>query len=268
MALYALDDKNLLIFAPDATSFGRYSCLECRGPVRKRSGRNRRPHFCHLRNSPQCRLHSKSIDHLVLQADLKKKNPELEVERPFPSILRIADLCWEERKLVMEIQCSPISVSEAEARKRDYSQEGYDLVWLLDDRLFNKKKLKIAEERIRKAAAYFISLQRLEVYDQFEFFFDEIRLAKGPPLPVDLSLPRKTPKRDIPLRQLKERKSGYYFLGDLYDRVTRNSTFLKRLMEYEESLSKPLRKDRFYWIKKCFLLGLEYLLRKATQEHY
>jgi competence protein CoiA len=203
-----------------------------------------------------------------LQTDLKKKIPQLEIERPFRSILRIADLCWEERKLVLEIQCSPISSYEAEARKRDYSQEGYDLVWLLDDRLFNKKRLKVAEERIRKGSAYFISLHRSAIYDQFEFIVDETRLAKGAPLPVDLSHPIEAAKQQLPLRQLKERKTNRYFPGDLYDRAIKNSAFLKRLVEYEETLLKPLRKDRLHWIKKGLHIGLEQLLRTITRENH
>src|SRR5262249_26072126 len=110
MALYALDDDSNLIFAPDATEFRRYRCLECRGLVQKRVSQERRTHFCHLRNTPQCRLHSKSIDHLILQTSLQERIQGLEMERPFPSILRIADLCWEAQKIVFEIQCSPITL--------------------------------------------------------------------------------------------------------------------------------------------------------------
>ncbi len=267
MPLYALDEENGIVFAPDASTRKNYRCLECRGSLQKRSGRHRRPHFCHRRSAPQCRLYSKSIDHLVIQTNLMKRIPQLKMERPFPSVLRIADLCWEERKLVLEIQCSPISIYEVGARKKDYSQEGYELVWLLDDRLFNKKRLRIAEEQIRRGSGYFVSLKRSIVYDQFEFISDAVRLAKGPPLPINLFEPREILNRQIPLRQLQERKSSRYFLGDLYDRANRNSTFLKRLVEHEESLLKPLRKDPFYWIKKILLLILEYLLRAATRDY-
>jgi len=166
MALYALDEDSNVVFASNAAPSQRYRCLECRGFVRKRASLHKRSHFCHLRNTPQCRLHSKSEGHLVLQTSLQERIPGLEMERLFPSILRIADLCWEAEKIVFEIQCSPITIYEAERRRRDYWSEGFDLVWLLDDRLFNRKTLRVAEEPLRKRAGYFISLRRAVVYDQ------------------------------------------------------------------------------------------------------
>lgn len=266
MALYALDEENQIVFAQEAAPYRRYRCLECSGRVQKRSGIYKRAHFCHLRSAPQCRLHSKSIDHLILQTDLKKKIPQLEMERPFPSILRIADLCWEEKKLVLEIQCSPITPSEVERRKRDYAREGYDLVWLLDERLFNKKRLRIAEENLRRQSAYYFSLSRACVYDQFEVIAENLRLMRGPPLSIDLTRPHPTQGRNLPLRQLQERQSPWYFPGDLYDRSIRNRYYLQRLAEKEKELLAPFKRDPLFWLKKGFYIALEYLLRATAED--
>ncbi len=262
MALYALDTDSNLVFAADAAPLQTYRCPECRCPVQKRTGLHKRPHFCHLRNAPQCRLHSKSIDHLVFQTRLKEAIPELEMERPFPSILRIADLCWERKKIVFEIQCSLILPPEAEERRRDYAKERYALVWLLDDRLYNKKKLRLSEEILRREAGYFISLQKGLVYDQFDPTRDGARLMKGPPLPVDLSKPLPIPKKPLGLAQLEKRTAR--FRGDLLDRSLQNSATLQRLLDCEQSL-KPKPKPRWHWLKKGVQIGLEYLLRKTAE---
>ena len=262
MALYALDTESNLVFAADAEPFRTYRCPECQSPVQKRTGLNKRPHFCHLRNAPQCRLHSKSIDHLVLQTRLKEQIPELEMERPFPAILRIADLCWERKRIVFEIQCSLILPPEAKQRQKDYAKERYALVWLLDDRLYNKKKLRLSEDILRKEAGYFISLRKGLVYDQFDPTLDGERLLKGPHLPVDLSKPLPTPQEPLPLAQLRERKTR--FRGDLLDRSLRSGVYLERLLECENSLH-PEPNPWWHWLKKGVQIGLEYLLRKTAE---
>lgn len=264
MALYALDEESNLIFATNANSSRKYRCLECRGLVQKRSGLHKRAHFCHLGRSPQCRLHSKSIDHLVLQTRLKESIPELEIERPFPAILRIADLAWERQKIVFEIQCSLILPVETEKRRKDYAQEGYHLVWLLDDRLFNKKKLRIAEDLLRKKAGYFISFGKALVYDQFEVIDEGTRLSKGPPLITDLSEPLRLPSILPPLQQLKERSA--LFRGDLLDRSLQSGAYLQRLAEHERFLLKRPSKPYWNWMKRGLQMGLEYLLRKTAEK--
>ncbi len=264
MALYALDEESNLVFAPTANSSQKYRCLECRGLVQRRAGLHKRAHFCHLIRAPQCRLHSRSIDHLVLQTRLKEAIPELEMERPFPSLLRIADLAWEKQKIVFEIQCSLIGPAEAEKRRKDYAQEGYLLVWLLDDRLFNKRKLRIAEEVLRKEACYFISLGKALVYDQYELISAGERLMKGPPLPTDLSKPLNIPPSLPPLYLLKER--SILFRGDLLDRLIQNSVYLQRLIEYERSFLERPSKPYWHYLKKGLQMGFEYLLRKTAEQ--
>lgn len=264
MALYALDEASNLVFATKASPFQKYRCLECRGLVQRKAGLHKQPHFCHLGRAPQCRLHSKSIDHLVLQARLKEAIADLEMERPFPSILRIADLVWERHKTVFEIQCSLLSPAETEKRRRDYAREGYHLVWLLDDRLFNKKKLRIAEDLLRREAGYFISLKKSLVYDQHELIAEGTRLYKGPPLPTDLSKPLRLPAALPPLPQLQARSA--LFLGDLLDRTLRSSAYLQRLLKSERAFFAGRKKTVWNYLKMGLLIGLEYLLRKTAEK--
>jgi competence protein CoiA len=266
MPLYAIDDDQNVISAAHADEFKRYHCLECRGPMQKRAGKERKAHFYHLHTTPTCRLHSRSIDHLVLQSFLKENNPCLEIEKPFKKILRVADLCWEEKKIVFEIQCSPIEDSAAKRRMSDYADEGYSLIWLLDDRLYNRRQLRTAEISMRHASYYF-TLAKSQIYDQFDIFLDTKRIMKGPKLPIDLLKVRKIPITHDPWPQeLSKRTSSIYFCNDLIDRSLRYPQYLEKLMEFEQTLLSQYNQQhklRFF-IKKYLYIGLEFLIDWAA----
>lgn len=269
MPLYALDDDDKIISAADANEFRRYRCVECRSAMQKRAGKTRKPHFYHLQTISVCRLHSRSIDHQILQLMLSEKNPALTIERPFEKILRIADLCWEEQKIIFEIQCTLIEPHEARQRMLDYESEGYYLIWLLDDRLYNRKRLRIAENYLISQASYHLSLSKSIVYDQFEVIAKDNRLIRGPRLPVDLQRPRLLPGRhDEWTRQLQRRTGRYYFAGDLVDRVIIYPQYLSRLKEFEtEILEQKAKKNGLtFLLKKWLYIALEFLLRSVAED--
>jgi competence protein CoiA len=268
MPLYALNDENRLIAADDADPWRLYRCVECLTPVRKRAGPQRRSHFYHLQRVRSCRLHSDRQDHLILQTDLQKQNPALEIERPFEKILRIADLCWEEQKLIFEIQCSPIAPPEAERRSKDYREEGYDLIWLLDDRLYNRRALRPSETTMRRSGGYYVSLKGSAIYDQFEVLGPRSRLAKGPSLPIDLRRPHPLISRPAALtNELQKRQTQRYFCGDLFDRAQRYPGYLQKLIDHEELILAERAKTRsfIHWMRKGFYIALEYLLRRSAK---
>ncbi len=153
----------ILFFAADAKPGGSYQCLECGSPVKVRRGKNRVPHFYHLQKSSRCRLYSKSEDHLVLQLELQKllSKKSAKIESPIPDIHRISDLLWEKEKIAFEIQCSSLPLSEAEERVRDYKRVGYEIVWLLDDRIFNRRTVRSAEVFLRTQTCYYFSFQKM-----------------------------------------------------------------------------------------------------------
>ena len=224
MALYATDADGY-IFAADASPGASYRCLECFSPVKVRRGRNRLAHFYHLQRSPQCHLYSKSEDHLLVQLQLQKilSEESAQIERPFLTVHRIADLLWEKEKIAFEIQCSSLDISEAERRVIDYNKLGYTVVWLLDDRIFNQRFVRNSEEFLRTQTCYFFSFQRAGIsrfYDQIEIIIQRKRFKKSYPLTVDLSTPRIKPflewPPDIP-DQIKDRihRAERYFRGDL-----------------------------------------------------
>ncbi len=221
MAFYALDEDDL-IHVSEVNSEKIYHCPECFGPVKRRKGLWKLAHFYHIRSTPQCRLYSKSVDHLVAQVELQRQFPEgiIQMERPFPEIARIADLCWEQEKIVFEIQCSPISEKEAEMRMHDYESVGYEVVWLLDDRRYNKRILRPAEGLLRIYNTYFLSIAKRRVYDQFEHFSEKIRVRKSRPMRVDLRrifhVPKISFSEDRYPKQILQLHIQRYFLGDRF----------------------------------------------------
>ncbi|OGN64250.1 MAG: hypothetical protein A3E80_01090 [Chlamydiae bacterium RIFCSPHIGHO2_12_FULL_49_9] len=231
MALYASDEDDF-IFATDAEPNKTYRCLECLNPVKVRRGKNRLPHFYHLKISPGCRLYSKSEDHLVAQLHLNSFFPqeEMKIERPFIEIGRVADLCWEKEKIIFEIQCSPLTPYEAEARIKDYRSAGYETVWLLDEKRYNKRVLRPAESFLRDRSCYYFSIRpELICYDQFEIFAYERRVKKGNKLRVNLKSVRPVPKEAFhdKLPEQIHRCSNNcvkYFWGDRISRALRSVT--------------------------------------------
>src|SRR3972149_8130463 len=109
-------EKEIVVFADEARRQHDYSCPECKGNLRLRQGLRRRPHFYHLKKPKTCTQHKKSLTHLLLQYRLLQILPkgEVQIEKRYPSIDRIADVAWEKRKIIFEIQCSPISLEEGE----------------------------------------------------------------------------------------------------------------------------------------------------------
>lgn len=252
MALYASDEDGH-IFAADAAPGMIYWCLECSGRVKVRRGKDRFPHFYHLSRSPLCRLYSKSDDHLLVQLHLQKvlSLEMTQMERSIPSIQRISDLCWEKEKIAFEIQCSSIELSEARKRVLDYTQAGYRIVWLLDDRVFNQRAIRTAEKFLRTQICYFFSFQKKigvsQFYDQMEIMIERKRLQKGAPLRIDLSKPCAKPSLDWPIDlpiQIQERihRSDLYFQGDLLHKVIQStilpaiSIYFSRWRKLEEEL--------------------------------
>jgi competence protein CoiA len=224
MQLFALDANHQLIRATQAVKQKNYLCLECRAIVRLRAGLHRQPHFYHLEPVLRCRQHQKGEIHLQLQSFLFNLLPtgDCLLECRFPEIQRIADVAWLSKKIIFEIQCSPIKSEEVFARNQDYQQAGWTVVWILHDRRFNQLRLSAAELGLRNSSHYFTNMSREGngiIYDQFDIHEGIFRKDQMGPLPVDLSQPCLGVKNvdSLPLKLLKERESSWMisFKGDL-----------------------------------------------------
>ncbi|MBM3192608.1 MAG: hypothetical protein FJZ59_00035 [Chlamydiae bacterium] len=102
-----------------------------------------------------------------------------------------ADLLWKPKKIVFEIQCSPISIDIAVARTNDYKKMGFHLVWILHQKSFNKTYLTLAELYLRKQKnCFFTNISELGhgyIYDQEEEIANNKRVSRSKEFTIDLS---------------------------------------------------------------------------------
>ncbi len=103
----------------------------------------------------------------------------------------IADIYWPEKRIVFEVQCSPISYEAAKKRTEDLEKLGLTVIWILHQKTFNKKHLSPSELYfVNKKRSYYTNISQAGegwVFDQEEAIFDFNRLAKSPPREIDLS---------------------------------------------------------------------------------
>lgn len=270
MQLYAFDDKKA-IFVAEALKSKNYFCLECNGIVRSRGGRYRQKHFFHVKRCPSCRQGGKSLAHLHLQLHLLQLLPkgEAALEAPFPEISRIADVVWWTKKIIFEIQCSQISLEEAEKRSQDYAEAGFTLVWLLSDRTFNKRKISPAEIFLRTKICFYVELVKHPlIYDQMETIKNTFRIYSQGRFPVFLQHPISLQKNLFALLpsflHTRLQNAQWYFLGDLIHRSLHESESIKDAYEKQFSLQSALKRAFDLLVRKPYETLLEILLRLCT----
>ncbi len=239
MQLYALGEKERVIRAAAARRGVDYRCLECGNLVHLRQGPHRQPHFYHLSTPTQCRQHGKSEEHLEVQRFIERSigKGRSKLEHRFSEIDRIADVVWEERRLVFEVQCSPITAAEVKERCRDYASLGYEVVWIFHQRQFNRRRVSAAEMVVRHHPYYFTDMDatgRGGIYSQYDRVVEGWRSERFNPLAVDVSQPSyyKDNRSHVLLSQ---RSSSLYFAGDLIDLALHHPTapYLQHAMTLE-----------------------------------
>lgn len=144
------------------------------------------------------------------------------LECRFPEINRIADLVWPEKKIIFEVQVSPISSEEILARNRDYARIGYRVIWILHDNQFNRFHLTPAEIAIRTSPHYFTNMDafgKVFFYDQTALIRNKKRVKRSFRAPIDFSIALPLNLKQLKSQISKERKNWpLYFRGDLIDR--------------------------------------------------
>lgn len=217
MQLYAWSEEQTLIEAEEAEKQRDYSCMECGGVVRVRRGEQRRSHFYHYRESPGCRQAGKSLEHIQTQLFISKwVNGTTALERPFPSVNRIADVVWEEPKIIFEVQCSPILAEEVRARNADYARCGYRVIWILHDSRYGQRRMTSAEHFLQKSPHYYTNIDAEGsgiLYDKVRGVEDLIAEFKCAVIPL-----KRFTSVASPLR-IRAAHWPFRFEGDLFDRL-------------------------------------------------
>ncbi|MCH9704035.1 MAG: competence protein CoiA [Chlamydiae bacterium] len=191
MLFYANGEKPLS--TSEAKKGVNYHCPECQGVVRLRGGQLRRLHFFHLSHS-SCRHSGKSQTHIRLQKKLRLLLGG-ELERRFETINRIADLFVPSKNLIVEVQCSFLSLEEIQARNRDYASLGLRVLWIFLDRRFARHSFNFPH--------YFTNGQ---------LFYDRLEKRR---LTIDLTQEISLPKNLPPLAKGRTLS----FAGDLAHRA-------------------------------------------------
>lgn len=124
---------------------GPFYCLACQSEVRLKNGSVLRAHFAHV-ELEQCPYHheAESMEHLELKASLYdwgSKEARTEVEYYLPEFQQIADLLVVDKKLALEVQCSPLSLERLKERSDAYRAHGYQVYWLLGKKLWLKERM-------------------------------------------------------------------------------------------------------------------------------
>jgi len=240
MQLCALDTDDKLVFARQAYKHQDYACIECGHKVRVRSGLHRQAHYYHTQPNRDCMQHAKGMPHILLQEFLKNTLPvgEVELEHRFSEIGRIADVAWIPERLIFEIQCSPITASEVDARNADYASVGFQVVWILHDSRYNQTRLSAAEDVLRDWPHYFSNMNAEGegvIYDQAALVSRGCRVHRLPRFSINPTILRKALERaNIDILEQKLTPS-------LFQRVIKwpigfADDFLDRCLQYDESL--------------------------------
>lgn len=166
MQLYALDNTGKKCNVHSAKKRNDYFCLECNARVRVRSGELLRAHFYHIYDEVGCRQAGKTEQHIAIQRLIQQQIgiAYCVEEMRFTAIGRVADVAWPEKKLIFEVQCSPISAQEVQERNSDYASCGWDVVWVLYDKTFNQKRVSEAEKLLFARTHYYSD--GVCIYDQ------------------------------------------------------------------------------------------------------
>jgi competence protein CoiA len=288
MQLYAFDLEGQVIFARDASRQMDYFCPECKGVVRLRGGLHRQNHFYHLEATRSCRQSGKSLEHLNVQLFFLNAYPqgECSLELRFPEINRIADVFWISENIVFEIQCSPISRQEVQARNRDYKSLDLEVIWILHDKRYNQKRLTSMEDYLHHQPHYFTNINEDGegiIYDQFSQLDKGYRVNRMLPLAVDVQqhkrmLEKVNAERKV-LNVIKRRLdvSLGYFSNDLVDQcinLNLENDYIEKAFEAElasgitpipKTLCNKLKFMFYQYVVRPYCLLFQLLLEKACK---
>lgn len=160
MQRFAFSKDGMYIEATDALHGVDHVCPECHGNVRVRRGEERSPHFFHRTEGSSCHLRQKEGIHRAVQTWLLHSLGEenCTCECYFPTICRVADLAFHSKKIIFEVQVSPITPDEAMNRTLDYWGIGWHVIWLLHAVRYGKSHASPFEKILLGVPHYFTDI--------------------------------------------------------------------------------------------------------------
>ena len=227
-----------IISIDEAIKGETYLCPDCHEPLKVKRGLIYRPHFYHIQKKNCTRYNHQ--EHLAVQSVIKRLIPSAKLEVIFPSINRIADIVWEEKKLIFEVQVSPITLQELTDRNYDYASQGYTVVWLFHTKNFNKRKVKPAEKYARSKIAYYTNINNSGYGTIFDQHLKRRFVTER--YPIDISQPY--PTKQLP-HHYGRRDWPYFFRGDVLDQIARGQIDPITIKSYFPQTLSQLKFDTF-----------------------
>lgn len=235
-----------------------YTCPLCGSTLRLRGGRYTELHFFHINPKSSCKNAIKSAIHLQVQLRLKKIFSDALLEYYFPEITRFADVVIPSKKLIFEVQCSPISLFEVRARQAAYAKTGFQLIWILHEKTFNKRQLSDSELYLRQHPSYFTNITSQGhgyIFDQFELTANVKRFYIGKKCPVDFRQTyyfKENILKDVPQALCTRIRSWpLFFKNDLIYRIWQNPEFSNELKQLEIERAKSWKRQELNrWISR------------------
>lgn len=134
---FASTQTNEKISAADHTPGTPVVCPGCEDPVFLKRGPKILPHFAHYAGA-DCRQFSEgeTTRHLLgkqrLYAWLTNQDISVEMEAWLPELQQRPDLLvtYDNRRIALEYQCSPIPFYRLKERTEGYTQNGYEVYWI------------------------------------------------------------------------------------------------------------------------------------------
>lgn len=148
-------------------------------------------HFRHkneeAHGEPETPEHLEMKNAIYNSLTCNEPDPDIKIENPVG--FRIADVIMIDFGLVIECQCSSISIEEMMSREKDYNESGYYVLWVFGGSFYeNTRKYELWERRnniyrIQKLSAperYVLDNQLLIYYNKNHFYFGSFKFrSKG-----------------------------------------------------------------------------------------
>ena len=198
-------------------------------------------------------MENKSLEHIEIQkkivAAIGENKAEQEVR--FLEISRVADVCWHEKQIVFEVQCSPITLEELVQRTSDYEKVGYYVIWILLDSTFLYKDKMAIREYLEKRTHYFATKEAI-IFDYMPGIYNAVRAFA-----VDVSTIQPFRKKNV-RKELKKRANSwkYYAKQDLlfFSEAFPEKKFLSKNWGVKRAIVRFFRNGWRHLIFKAYCL--------------
>jgi competence protein CoiA len=133
VVLYGKTKQGTIEHAANATKCSNYYCPLCCQKLMLKQGKYKRTHFAHFEIS--CTHKEESYVHYHAKYSLGRAIKDLgmvvQIEPYLKACHQIPDILIN-NKIILEIQCSPITVEQLQTRTSAYNKLGYIVIWIID----------------------------------------------------------------------------------------------------------------------------------------